>query len=103
MKHLTFLTADSYITVKTQAGVVKAKSREYTETLPGTQPKAKLGKVEVHRERASPVQLHEVIPAILGIIGFPEIHEPEIEPVPMPAKLVRTRHLTGKSIEHSRI
>lgn len=33
---LAFLAADSYITVKTQAGVVKAESREYTETLPGT-------------------------------------------------------------------
>jgi len=38
VKHLAFLAADSYITVKTQAGVVKTESREYTETLPGAQP-----------------------------------------------------------------
>ena len=85
VKHLAFLAADSYITVKTQAGVVKTESREYTETLPGAQPETKPGKVEVHRERTRPIQLHEIIAAILGIIGFPEVHEPEIEPVPMPA------------------
>ena len=96
-------TAEMLLGEQENVGWIDFVPGENAETLTGTQPETKLGKVEVHRERTRPIQLHKIIAAILGIIGFPEVHEPEVEPIPVPAELVGTRHLIGKSIEHPRI